>query len=1289
MRLKLLLFTLLYTAGLLNAQEPYRSLVISEARQGERREGYFQITNRGNQTINLSEFEVGKLEPATQRVRIDDEVAPLEYWFNVADVRKMRLPNKELAPGETYIIASVSDWLRGMFYIDPFTYTSRHNQLEMRELADYAMYYPEGGSPSDPVKDSIDPKFDVTQARNGRDAWYIIHHYAEDQWAVIDQVYGVFDGANGQMTLDDSGKPIAGVAHASREHTVIRKANITEGNIDFNTGRGVSAEDSEWMIIPPKPNYRMFRPVYWTVGTDGPFVLSESTLTPRAGSGVTVDYNNGIINVPWGVQRDDSVMFQFVKTPGVAWNYSYVGNHADSAYLSARTGDSLTVWVFGNNRQEKRFRIEVAQPAADANIVIPLRTKNYTLNIYTNVYIQNARFRVSAGNVVDTIYHSNNVSGVDFATRADTLIKYLEKAPGASWEFIWEDGVERVDLKHGDILRVTAESGAQKDYFIRMDDYRNSRNANLASITWPDIPDFYRGILGWRGDTIPGFDPQRLDYTITVPADVDGFPALVAKPANNNANISVNRAASLFGPLENRTVTFVVTAEDGTVREYKVTLEKEQMPENIQPYSAQPFISQRVYGDNWGNDLLELTNPGNQPIDLSHYMFYNGSATNPATAIETVDPWAHRYRKFIPGRKWTSSEAEYEVSGQVAQLDGVIDPILHPGRQFVFGDIKANATGLYANWWVPERLNVRFRPDPWGEGYTGDSPSWSNAWAAQQIMVFRIINDSVRLGLKPPYDPEDFELIETWGHGGAGPMQPIEGITIAQLHSYTRKPEFTIPKAGFKESFGDAETSEWILHNRAWAQQQGYTWPLDPLMITANIGRHTFIPPTYYMSTVSSLTYKVSEGFSENEEIRGIVTGTTVAQLYANLDKADPGQTLTVLSGTNELADEVALTDGDILVVVSADETNTTRYVLEVTDEGLSSDAVLTSNIYTIEVDGANGTIGGFEYGALLKAVRDGVTVPSGALLTIIDQNNAYVSTKKLNFDTIYVDTRVSDQIFFEVIAEDGETKIVYQLIPDSDPSDAFITSDVYLVDLDLFTVSLVPSNTTVTTLMKNVTPSRGATIKVVDKIGNERTRGTLYKDDRILVTAQDGETTNIYHLTFLGSVADYLAFLTSVKYAVNQITFTIVVEEFGVPTIGAVLAEIQPSAGATIVVTDAQGNEKADTELIADGDRLIVTAANGITVTNYTVQLIITSIKEPVVGIRLYPNPSTGTVYLEGLEPGAMIQVYNIVGVPVITRTAQHVNEILSMESQPAGLYFVVISNGKEITGRHRLIIR
>ena len=62
---------------------------------------------------------------------------------------------------------------------------------------------------------------------------------------------------------------------------------------------------------------------------------------------------------------------------------------------------------------------------------------------------------------MDTI-QAANYRGVAFASRVDTLFKYLEKAPAATWEIVWVDGNVRTDLKKGDKLKVTAENGDVK-----------------------------------------------------------------------------------------------------------------------------------------------------------------------------------------------------------------------------------------------------------------------------------------------------------------------------------------------------------------------------------------------------------------------------------------------------------------------------------------------------------------------------------------------------------------------------------------------------------------------------------------------------------------------------------------------------------------------------------------------------------------------------------------------------------------------------------------------------------
>jgi hypothetical protein len=181
---------------------------------------------------------------------------------------------------------------------------------------------------------------------------------------------------------------------------------------------------------------------------------------------------------------------------------------------------------------------------------------------------------------------------------------------------------------------VTAENGAVKEYFIKVEGYRPSHNAYLSTITWPDIPEDYRGIFGWMGDTIPNFSDQKYEYKVQVPADVNGIPALVAKTQDINAKLEVDRASNLYGTVADKTVTFTSTAEDDTsVLVYKVQLEKEKDPANIQPWSSDPFISQFVWQDQWASGFMEVANPGNRPLDMSNYMFCFGYVNNPSDAI--------------------------------------------------------------------------------------------------------------------------------------------------------------------------------------------------------------------------------------------------------------------------------------------------------------------------------------------------------------------------------------------------------------------------------------------------------------------------------------------------------------------------------------------------------------------------------------------------------------------------------------------------------------------------------
>jgi hypothetical protein len=498
--------------------------------------------------------------------------------------------------------------------------------------------------------------------------------------------------------------------------------------------------------------------------------------------------------------------------------------------------------------------------------------------------------------------------------------------------------------------------------------------------------------------------------------------------------------------------------------------------------------------------------------------------------------------------------------------------------------------------------------------------------------------------------------------------------------------------------------------DRPYFDARNVPWPADILRVVQDLGSHFMNEVTVYKSTVGSTVYKVSPGYSMHEQIKGMTTGTTVDVFLANLILADTAQTLTVKSAStgNVLAGSDALTNGDTLIVHSGEftqwvvinekdtavtKTNTSKYILEVTAEGLSDNAVLTSTAYTITINGSTGTVTGMPYGTLVEEVVENVIVPHFATMTVVDANDEWVQLKKLNFDTVYVAVQVTDQYYLEVIAEDGVTKILYQIVPTATSSDAFVTSDVFMVNQTLALINLIPNGTTVQGFLANLVPVTGATLKVVDKLGLERSLGEIYKDDRLIVTAEDGVTVKVYYLQMLpnyeGEAVDYLAYVTSSVFAVDQYNLSIsgsTITE--ATTVSYLVARLVPSTGATIKVVDA--NDVENTGTIKTGDLLKVTAANGVTTAYYSIVVSVISVDElGSISINIYPNPTSGKITVSGLEPGNRIRIYNILGAGLRDIITTQSEEIISLEGQPEGVYFVVVSNDDSVIGRYKLVIK
>ncbi len=1322
MRLKLLLAMLTVSGGLLMAQDTIKTLVITEARFDRAEQAFIEITNMGTEALNLSDFEFGTLTPWDNLLAVEG-TDPVEYVPWPAGCPQIdnhsieRLPDLVLAPGESYVIGVANDFTEENYArdVELFGWSQDWGQefltspklMDLIDLQVHAYESPGGTNAygdSDSTSASDIPRLNYATSLedwNGRGVHYLRHHISPTDSAIIDQIGWIGDEGDG--TNPDAGYvDVAGVEGAlGGSYYLMRRFDVKQGNPTFVTG--IDLTDSEWIPIPHRNTASQYGEKnsgpFWTVGNH-----VNAQLTDLSSSTLDLDLITMTITVPWGVRNNDSIMGQIDWTPGIAWHYDYAPSHEDSAYASVRTGDILTLYAVGNTLQTASFALQVLDPPANENRVVP----KYHIIDENNAGDNPERIGSYEGagipyDVTDDLAQ-DIISELPFACRVDSLMKYLELPPKATYEFVWVDGVERTDLMEGDLLRITAEDGTSvKDYYLDLQNYRESRDARLSSITWPDIPEFYKGIFGWLGDTIPGFAAAVENYVVQVPADVDGIPALVGKTWDANATMEVDRAVNLFGSAADRTVTFTVAAEnDTTITEYTVQLEKQKKAEHVQPWAGEPFFSQIVFRDQWSNGFMEIVNPGTDAIDMSDYLISFHVGDNPADAITSysgVVDYDTRYTKYIPGRIWADTVTWAADPGKAVQ-DLNVNTTVYPGDVFVIADI--NSTGQsYAscgyggegNWQAEEQADINMGevgryPNPW------ESPPGAptlDAWWGVHFYLYKIIGeggDSVRNGTKAANDPNDFLLLDTWG--GEGTEQPtINGELMDQTTGYVRKPQYYAGKTGLAESWGtDHETSEWIMTNRPYFNSIGVGWCLDILRICDGLGSHFMNEVTVYRSTVASLVYKVTTGYSMDEEIRGATTGTTVDYFLLNLIKADEGQALMVKSGGVEITGATALAHGDSLYVVSADLVNTSRYHIEVTDEGLSDDAVLTSTSYTILFNPAV-LVTGFEIGTLLKDVVAGVDVPAGAAMNVIDVNDAYVPLKTINFDTMYVDVMATSVVYFEVIAEDGLTKIVYQLMPLGDASDAYVTSSVFEVDQDALLIGLIPEATTVGAFLSNLVPATGATWVLLDKLGHERTEGIVVQDDRLIVTAADGVTTKTYYLSMLEEIANYLAYVISDVYLVDQEGLTISgASVTGDVSVADFTGNLTPAVGATMEVQDNAGSGKADADMLADEDMLQVTAGNGVNVVTYAIELDHTGIGEtPDAGVRIYPNPSTGQLYVEGAEPGNRIHLYNTVGVALRDVTVFSGVEAISLDDQPDGMYFITISDGESVVGHYKVI--
>jgi hypothetical protein len=755
---------------------------------------------------------------------------------------------------------------------------------------------------------------------------------------------------------------------------------------------------------------------------------------------------------------------------------------------------------------------------------------------------------------------------------------------------------------------------------------------------------------------------------------------------------------------------FEVTAEDDTtVTVYTIELIKEKHPDDVEPFYADPFFSEWVSAY-LGNSYVEIYNPGTLPVDLRNYAFgMQKNGVNPYDPITSTPGWLYRYTTYIPGLKFVDS-LDWEITPEILESDPNVNPILNPGECFVMAKL-----GWVASHYAPYDVNfidenVAGHPNPWNESTSHSSSRGiimpPNGNRSNSFYMYKVLNDSIKQGLKPVQDPNDFEVIDMWGmeDGGYWIVGDYEVPINLEGDIFKRKPHITKgnPIPGGALAPGDPVACEWISINPVVEYGE---LPNTAEIALGGVGTHYMEPITRYRSTVNSMVYKVSPGFGHEQEILGIISGTTVPEFLEYIYKEDENQKLMFKSGADTatvLADDAVISPNDILEVLSADSTRTTYYRLDVTAEGLSTDAVLSSSRYTIDITTSpiadqdvvgEATITGMEYGSTLQNIMSNINVPFGANVTIINSDGDYVALKTLNYDTVYVETTVSPNISLDVVAEDSRTRIVYDLVPAASESDAFIYSDVYLVSQVTNLIEYVPLGITFDEFLNNIIPSYGSTLTLVDKAGNERTMGEIKADDKVVVTSANGEVSNSYYISLLfpGNSVVSLAYVVSDVYSVSQVDYlisgTAEAPLTNETTIGDFMQQIIPSVGATVVLFDADGNVKVSGNL-AEGDVLEVTSGDGAIVAYYSIVLNATSSRmSELSNLEIYPNPTSGLLNINGLDAGNRIQIYNNQGKLIREFEAQSYYETIKLENVPDGIFLIVISDEDRVLGHFKAI--
>jgi len=403
------------------------ALIFTEYRGDINSFNYFEITNIGTETLDLSNFSIvsigtyGKLEGSTDSLaKVGHQLyyIPLEGTLEPGKSRvesnvwdgwnEDGLPNHNIAmldvadrlhhvdEATTYEFLNKPEWQT--YASDSISFT--HTQLSLQGSSGYYLEY----------------KF--KDAEGNRDSTLIDNvNISIDPYFKIDLETGV--GSWGQGNYQT---PVAGVGDAIDQYILVRKSTVTQGNLDWRLARGTDLATSEWLPVPV--SYNKFD-LFTTVGVHGNYSLDY---TAKNADEVKVDVANKTITLPWNTVRGETLNREFTLGTNMSW--SYIETATDSAYSNVQEGDVFSLYAVGDDIEQLELTVKVQAAAADVAVVFPKRKLAMDEETGAVWWPDGTFYGVTNDLVQDSIYN------VAYSTPIDTLFKYLDKPAKASWAVV-------------------------------------------------------------------------------------------------------------------------------------------------------------------------------------------------------------------------------------------------------------------------------------------------------------------------------------------------------------------------------------------------------------------------------------------------------------------------------------------------------------------------------------------------------------------------------------------------------------------------------------------------------------------------------------------------------------------------------------------------------------------------------------------------------------------------------------------------------------------------------------